>query len=401
MNKINKQKLCDLYNHPEKNIINYLKEYEEGNNLALPIIGSTYFIMKDYENAEKYQKLALEKGFSHVEIDLAYTYNRLKQYDKAVKIFKKYADLKTPKYVIELARIYVLMSDYPNSIKYYKKAIKNNTNSNILGELGDVYYYNRDINEAVEYYKKVVEKEESIEYLYKLGSIYVDTGKYAEGVEALKKPADDDYNDAIYYLGIAYFMLEKYDRAKYYLEKELLSGITAAGYYLGKICLIKKDYTKAEKYYLECVGGCTCNCYSVSSGKFELATLYYFLNDFSKALKYYDLCLKNFDDSKHMIELFGKKNYKIMYQTCLRDMSKIYASEGLKDKAIELCHIICNNYDKIKISKEEFQKIMDIYFGTSYYDDIYNIFIENSKKFVDILDIPEEIYIPIQKNKTV
>jgi tetratricopeptide (TPR) repeat protein len=388
----------------ENAIAEYIRSYENGNLYALNCLANLYNRLNDYTNSEKYYIISLENNVPYAELSLSGFYIKHKEYVKAEDLYTKLATPDNP-YLVELARIYILKGEYKTAIKYYKNAIQNGTggnngcgdnckdcgcnNNNLIGELGDVYSLTGNTEEAIIHYKTALKTNEK--YAYKLGCLYFTLKKYTDAAKMFKK----EYKDSRYCLGKTYVELGKFTEAKTIFEREIKKGNIEANYNLGHIWMTEKNYTKAEQYFLQDTS---------EASQYFLARIYNLMDcsidvandNTAKAMKYYEITLRNFiDKPKKMIELFGKKNYKNIYRESLTHLSYIYVEERLKEKAIELCKQISLNYELIKITKEDFKKIINIYSETDYYQDIYDIFSE--QKFTDILDFPEIIYIKCKR----
>ena len=154
--------------------------------------------------------------------------------------------------------------------------------------------------------QELPDKSKAVDFLIKLK---VDLASIAQ--KSLDRAKTENNKDYINYIQIIV------DKLNSVFIREVEKDRPYTSYSVNKgeelvFCLRNKEYIKAEKYYIECMGTCECNCSSVLSVNFALAQLYYnHLNDINNALKYYEISLNNFiDNPKEMVYLFGKKTKK-------------------------------------------------------------------------------------------
>ncbi|MCP4971295.1 MAG: sel1 repeat family protein [Arcobacter sp.] len=83
-----------------------------------------YQMKKEYEEAIKWCKNAIELGNDDALIGLGFSYSKLKNYESAVKWYLKASEKKHPDSMINLGSIYTKMNDNINAEKWFKKAIQ-------------------------------------------------------------------------------------------------------------------------------------------------------------------------------------------------------------------------------------------------------------------------------------
>ncbi len=143
-----------------------------------------YFKNRDYKNAGKYYKKAIEEDTSFVEAydNLALSYRKMKKFDKAINYYKKSIALYPDGHMahMNLASAYLLKKDYENSIKEYQ----------ILLKLSP----------------------EDPEGYYGIANVYMTVGKYDDALKNAKqalnlyqKSNSDLTGDAYYLIGMIYY----------------------------------------------------------------------------------------------------------------------------------------------------------------------------------------------------
>jgi hypothetical protein len=99
---------------------NSIKPLPETSNYAC----YAYQQLKEYNEAIKWCKNAIELGSSDALIGLGYSYSKLKEYEEAIKWYLEASKNNHPDAMINLGTTYFNIEDYKNSEKWYKKAIK-------------------------------------------------------------------------------------------------------------------------------------------------------------------------------------------------------------------------------------------------------------------------------------
>jgi len=220
----------------EKDIAKKDEMFQKGiNETNSPELMETYAlflhdIRKDYDEAEKYYKKALE-------IDPNNTINN-------------------GNYALFLKNI---RKDYDEAEKYYKKAIEvDPNNANNLGNYASFLHgIRKDYDEAEKYYKKVLEIDPNSANRF---------GNYASFLHEIRKDCDkaeqyytkaleidpNQANNLGNYANFLYNIREDYDKAEQYYIKAIEINPNQAnnlGNYAEFLFDIRKDKDKAEKYY--------------------------------------------------------------------------------------------------------------------------------------------------------
>jgi hypothetical protein len=171
-------------------------EYSDMDGLFVFLIGCMYcnnvIFERNYQEAVKYYKMAIEKGH-HIAM-----YNLGHMYQNSIGTEKNYLE----------------------AIKYYKMAIEKG-NYTAMNSLGNMYYYGlgieRNYQEAVNYYKMAIEKGSDIA-MYSLGYLYQNgfgiEGNYHEAVKYYKMAITK---------GVSYAMNSFYNiyNGRYYLSANI------------------------------------------------------------------------------------------------------------------------------------------------------------------------------------
>ncbi|HZX14831.1 MAG TPA: tetratricopeptide repeat protein [Thermodesulfobacteriota bacterium] len=153
------------------------------------IKGLIYFALKEYGEAEKSYKEAIEikSDYSEARYNLCGLYLTLDQWDKAIDECSK------------------AVSDV-----LYRSRDKAFTS------LGVAYFRKGDIDKAKECYQKSLEVNPALVYAHnELGKLYMSTGNEEEGIEEFRKAINgyNMYDEAYYNLGLAYLKIGKTEDA--------------------------------------------------------------------------------------------------------------------------------------------------------------------------------------------
>lgn len=138
-------------------------------------LGNDYFLKENYSEAEKYYKLASEKGNTIALSNLGVLYYKQKNYYEAEKYYLKTIEIEQEDEptLINLGILYEEQGKYEKAEKIFLKAIMiNQKNGYTLNYLGFIYDKQGKLDEAEKYYILAIkEKEENainnLEDLYK------------------------------------------------------------------------------------------------------------------------------------------------------------------------------------------------------------------------------------------
>ncbi len=225
--------------------------------VAQRLLGATYFIRSDYDEAMKYyqqslklfEEISYQKGIAGVLNNMGLIYSRKAEYSKAmehyqrcVKIYEEISDKKTMAILLNnMGHIYLNQGDYPGAMNYYQRCLKTmeeisdkNGMATVLHNIGLIYSRKGNYPRALDYYKHCLKIKEEIDdkngiavVLNNIGSIYQNQG---------------DYDNAMDY----------YQRSLL-ISKEISdqSNITVALNNIGAIHMLRGEYVKAMKFLLQ------------------------------------------------------------------------------------------------------------------------------------------------------
>ena len=246
-------------------------------------LGDAYFVEGDFENSEKYYKMALENGSSDSKDKLFNLYQTTENIEKFRELIEK-DEAKRGEDFLSLGNLYFNKKDYKMAEKWYLESEK-------LGfleakyNLGYVYYEIGNFEKAEKYLKILVEKYGIKECYYNLAilnkkkgnkekykeyilkgcefgdskfmynyalSIYSETGEYTREVDTwLKKAAEKDHVVAMYELGLFAFEQGRMEDSKKWYAKAAERGHTTAMNNLANIYSKEENEKEAIKFYLK------------------------------------------------------------------------------------------------------------------------------------------------------
>lgn len=234
---------------------------------------SAYKKLAGFENTPEAKLSDLKKANAlnstdpDVAYDLSTVYRELKQYQQAYDVLQTAIDADNGNFTLQQAQLPIAnqLGKYKEVIEAGKKLTGENTDVNVINEMGQAYFYLKDYQSCAAIFKTLE-----------------DLGIQNEGT--------------LYYMALSYRELKEYDKAAIYARKTIDEGISrhTALYYttLGGIYENKNQFSEAQDAYKR---GLTFN----NSG-----TIYYRLGllcDFNlkqtkNAVTYYNLYLKNKPD---------------------------------------------------------------------------------------------------------
>ena len=119
---MNKLALAYSNNHqPDKATEVYVTSAESGDEYALKMLGAISFKNADYLVAIEYYKPLADSGNTDVIYDLGSSYYNVGQYDEALKYLLSGKQSVYEKNII--GKVYYAMKDYENAEKYWKSAV--------------------------------------------------------------------------------------------------------------------------------------------------------------------------------------------------------------------------------------------------------------------------------------
>ena len=323
-------------------------------------LGDAYFAEDDFENSEKYYKIALENGSPDSKDKLFNLYQTTENIEKFRELIEK-DEAKRGEDFLTLGNLYFHKKDYKMAEKWYLESEK-------LGfleskyNLGHVYYEIENFEKAEKYFQEVIEKiphlkENAIEKLINIYNsqvnLYLTNG---------------DFDKAEKYLKI---LVEKYSVKECY-------------YNLAVINRQKGNIEKYKEYILKGIELGDSQC-----------MFSYALSVYSETGKYteeVDMWLKKAAEKDHVDAMYelglfaseqnriedSKKWYKKAAEkgetTAMNNLANIYSEEGNKEEAMKLylksaekgnplAFFNLGNYyeenNNIELAKEYYDKVLD------------------------------------------
>jgi hypothetical protein len=149
----------------------YLKSNKDPN--AATKIGYAYSEeLQDYKKAIEWYKYSNSiKPLPETSNYACYAYQQLKEYNEAIKWCKNAIELGSSDAFFRLGKVYELNKDYDKALTYYKKSFENTNDLIALSNLGSVYYDMKDYKNSEIYFKKAIEKG-NLESYQNIASFY-------------------------------------------------------------------------------------------------------------------------------------------------------------------------------------------------------------------------------------
>ena len=285
-------------------------------------LGDAYFVEGDFENSEKYYKIALENGSPDSKDKLFNLYQTTENIEKFRELIEK-DETKRGEDFLSLGNLYFHKKDYKMAEKWYLESEK-------LGfleakyNLGYVYYEIGNFEKAEKYFQEVIEKvphlkESAIEKLINVynsqANIYLTNG---------------DFNNAEKYLLI---LIKEY-------------GINECYYNLAILNKKKGNKGKYKEYILK---GC-----EFGDSKFMYNYALFIYSETGKYTKEVDMWLKKAAEKEHVVAMYelglfafeegriedSKKWYMKAIEkghtTAMNNLANIYSKEGHTEEVMKL-----------------------------------------------------------------
>ena len=255
-------------------------------------IGLVYDLKKDYDKAEQYYLMAVEKGDDDAMVNLGILYKNVKKdYDKAEQYYLMAVEKGNERAMVNLGILYKnVKKDYDKAEQYYLMAVEKG-NDDAMVNLGLLYDdVKKDYDKAEQYYLMAVEKANE-RAMFNLGFLYDDVKKdYDKAEQYYLMAVEKGNDDAMVNLGFLYNDVKKdYDKAEQYYLMAVEKGNKRAMFNLGFLYdEFKKDYDKAERYYLMAVENGNTNA-MINLGSFYKDIK----KDYDKAERYYLMAVEN------------------------------------------------------------------------------------------------------------
>ena len=323
-------------------------------------LGDAYFAEDDFENSEKYYKIALENGSPDSKDKLFNLYQTTENIEKFRELIEKDGTKKREDF-LTLGNLYFHKKDYKMAEKWYLESEK-------LGfleskyNLGHVYYEIENFEKAEKYFQEVIEKvphlkenatEKLINVYNSQANVYLTSGDFEKAEKYLK------------------ILVEKY-------------GIKECYYNLAVINREKGNIEKYKEYILKGIEFGDNEC------MFSYALFVY--SETGKYTEEVDMWLKKAAEKDHVDAMYelglfaseenriedSKKWYKKAAEkgetTAMNNLANIYSEEGNKEEAMKLylksaekgnplAFFNLGNYyeenNNIELAKEYYSKVLD------------------------------------------
>ncbi|MCG4585545.1 tetratricopeptide repeat protein, partial [Anaerosalibacter bizertensis] len=183
-------------------------------------LGNVYYDNKDYENAMKAYKKAVEidKDYVHSLYNIALIHYRRWSFDKSIDLLNRVLKINKDYYeaLTLLGDIYLKRENFDEALNYYGKSISiNNENYSGYEGMGYVYFIQEYYQEALNYYDKAIELNNKNAYAYNMrGKCYKELRMYDKVL--------DDYYKAIEldpeYVSAYFNLANELDRKRRYKD---------------------------------------------------------------------------------------------------------------------------------------------------------------------------------------
>jgi tetratricopeptide (TPR) repeat protein len=196
-------------------------------------LGTTYFALKKYEQAEKaFLKARRIEDDSCASCGLGMTYHALGRDDDAEKAFKRAMSLNDRDVCAyeQSGRMYYDLGKYQEAIGAFKRVVATRPTSNTYIFLGNAYVYAREFESGVDAYKESIRLDPGCARSpLQLGIAYDYLDRPEEAAAAFKEAIklDPDDETAHYYLAMDYLAL--HNRPAALAEYEILRKIDPDG----------------------------------------------------------------------------------------------------------------------------------------------------------------------------
>ena len=297
----------------EVNAIEYLKRAGDADKigeiarLAYGKLGVIYTQRKDYDQAQKFLKLAISIAPKDPvnRYNLGIVYLNLNETDRAIEEFLQAEELgKNDVDLLEnLGDAYFNMRKYDKSLDAYNRILAiNSRNIRILSRVAEIYYENGELDKAYDLYKKItvlepVSENARVAFL-NMGNVLDDAQRYNEAIEAYEKALAIDPKDSstLYNLGIVYkhmgkgeLAIDTWRKASDLKPDDPRNLMAAADYYYEKNFLddALSEYSKVVRRWPD-----------IQDAHFNIATIYFKKDHLDYSLEEY----------KKVIEKNGKND---------------------------------------------------------------------------------------------
>jgi tetratricopeptide (TPR) repeat protein len=392
----------------EVNAIEYLKRAGDADKigeiarLAYGKLGVIYTQRKDYDQAQKFLKLAISIAPKDPvnRYNLGIVYLNLNETEKAVEEFMQAEELgKSDVDLLEnLGDAYFNMRKYDRSLQTYNRLLEiNSRNIRILSRVAEIYYENGELDRAYDIYRKVtvlepVSENARIAYL-NMGNILDDAQRFNEAIEAYEKALALDPRDSstLYNLGIVYkhmgkgeLAIDTWRKASDLKPDDPRSMMAVADYYYEKNFLddALSEYSRVVRRWPD-----------VQDAHFNIATIYYKKGHFDYSLEEYkkvieindknDLARKAYINIGVIQSKTTKGNEETIKNAhanvqkallikpgdaeALSALGSVYMEAGNLDKAIDVFYQAVSATDDTKLVSECYNNLGKCYYKQGLY----------------------------------
>ena len=323
-------------------------------------LGDAYFAEDDFENSEKYYKIALENGSPDSKDKLFNLYQTTENIEKFRELIEKDGTKKREDF-LTLGNLYFHKKDYKMAEKWYLESEK-------LGfleskyNLGHVYYEIENFEKAEKYFQEVIEKiphlkENAIEKLINVynsqANLYLTSGDFDKAEKYLKILVEK-YSIKECYYNLAVINRQKGNIEKY--KEYILKGIELGD----SQCMFSyalSVYSETGKYTEEV------DRWLKKAAEKDHVDAMYELGLFASEQN-------RIEDSKKWYKKAAEKGET----TAMNNLANIYSDEGNKEEAMKLylesaekgnplAFFNLGNYyeenNNIELAKEYYSKVLD------------------------------------------
>jgi len=269
------------------------------------LLGQTNKAVMEYESA-----LQFDEASYLIHLRLGANYARLDMLTKAkeeLKLVNHYNPEDLQSHYL-LALIHSTEKDYDNAAKEYEHILKTFSNAEpenieIYGYLGQLYYSQKKYMQAIEQFEKILNLEPgNADVLYLLGSLYLEVDEQQKSIDLLKRSIaiDPDHDGSLNTLGYIYAEMNQNLEEAETLVKKALTVSPKNGAYLDSLGWV---YFKRGKYQEAIDTFLKADELLKDPVIYEhLGDVYYKMNQFDDAIKYWEMSLKLLPEQKNIIQ---------------------------------------------------------------------------------------------------
>ncbi|UDQ98740.1 tetratricopeptide repeat protein [Lentisphaerota bacterium WC36G] len=346
--------MAEIYkamNNKKQAIKHYKMAISKGVSYANKDLALYYLSFDDYDNARECAQMEVEKNEGVANYLFGKIASKQNKSKEALNYFTIAARHENSDAIYELANIAKNNQEYTKALKLYTKEYKKNSNRAAY-EIANMYKIKKDLVNALKWYK-IAQKMGNNYASYSIGKIYLHSfNKPQTALKYLEKIAKKGEDQAIFEVGDYYLSRKNFDKAQSFYSQAINIRENFSGYLgLAKICEQKGDYEAAIGYFKKALEN------NVKAINKELALFYIRQKDFKNALTY----AKKLEENDA-----GTSNYlyaKIASSQNDSDKAMIYYNKAVKLSNIEaIIHLASlakkmqNFQEAIKLYIQAYQK---------------------------------------------